>query len=187
MDLQRRTRWGAEAHYLWGPFTISYEYNIVEWHDITAYDDKNAFKYELPDTYHVGVHQVWASFFLTGEKKEFQDIFFCWRQPKPKNNFSLKDGTWGAWEILVRGAIRESSSALFDKGVIDGSMRGHSITGGINWIANPKVRVMFNVNYLKNDEGKGIITKSASNGKVDNTTKYVPDELGFILRFVLTI
>jgi len=166
----------------------------VEWHDISVYKENKTTKkmevdFEVPDTYFVGVHQVWASFFLTGEKKEFQDIFFCWRQPKPKKNFSLKDGTWGAWELVARAAMRDSSSTLFTQGILDGTKRGHSITGGINWIANPKVKIMFNVNYLKNDDGsyKGIITQSAGKGKADYDRRYVPDELGFLLRFLLTI
>jgi phosphate-selective porin OprO/OprP len=188
IDLRRRSRWGAEAHYLYGPFTLSYEYNTVEWHDLTAYD-KDEVTLVLPDTYHVGVHQVWASYFLTGEKKQFQDIFFCWRQPKPKNNFSLKNGTWGAFELLARAGFRDSSSTLFKSGILDGSKRGHSITGGINWIANPKIRIMINLNYLKNDDGtyKGVITQGSAKGNATGDKKYLDHELGFVLRFLMTI
>jgi phosphate-selective porin len=146
----------------------------------------------LPDTYSASVHQLWAGYFLTGEKKEFQDIFFAWRQPKPKKNFSfknfsLRDGTWGAWELLAKGAYRETDKTLFDRGVLDGSRQGYSLTGGINWIANPKVRIMFNVNYLRSEKGTGILTQSADKGKVDGAKEQVDDEIGILLRFVLTI
>jgi len=192
VDLQRRARWGAEAHYLLGPLTLSYEYNAVGWHDITVYDADGTITSELPDTYSASVHQLWASYFLTGEKKEFQDVFFAWRQPKPKKNFSLRnfslrDGTWGAWEVLARGAYRETDKTLFDRGVLDGSRQGYSLTGGINWIANPKVRIMLNVNYLRSEKGTGILTQSADKGKADGAKEQVDDEIGILLRFVLTI
>lgn len=191
VTLDHRARWGAECHYLVGPFTASYEYNRIEWHGIRAFDAKEGtLLFEKPDTYFVDVHQVWLSYFITGEQKTMQDVFFAWRQPKPKRNFSLRDHTWGAWEILVRAALRNGSGALFDKAtpVLDGSKRGHSITGGINWIANPKVRVMFNVVYLKNDDGayNGIISQKP-NALGGNDTRYLDHELDFLLRCVLTI
>ena len=113
----------------------------------------------LDDTYHSDVHQVWLSYFLTGEQKSIQDIFFNWRQPKPKKNFSLKDGTWGAWEIAARYALHDTSEELFEGGsnaVLDGTNKGYSVTGGLRWTWNPRTRIMLDVNYLKSDEGKGI-------------------------------
>ncbi len=189
--LDHRARWGAELHYLVGPFTASYEYNRIEWHDIQAFRDDGTLLFEKPDTYFVDVHQVWLSYFLTGEHKTMQDVFFAWRQPKPKKNFSLKEGTWGAWELLVRAAFRNGSGALFDTAslVLDGSRKAHSITGGINWTANPKVRVMFNVVYLKNDDGSysGIISQKPNAVAGQNDIRYLDHELAFLLRCVLTI
>ncbi|MDI6775815.1 MAG: porin [Syntrophales bacterium] len=187
VDLDQRTRYGGEFHWLHGPLTMSYEFNRVQWEDITVYkeDDKGTLDFRLPGNYHVDVHQFWVSYFLTGEQKEFEDVFFAWRQPKPKKNFSLKNGTWGAWEVIARYSYKDASQELFDSGLLDGSSEGYSVTGGIRWIWNPKCRIMFDVNYLHSSEGKGIITEYADRGVFTNR-KYESSELGYLLRFILT-
>ncbi|MFA4915289.1 MAG: porin [Syntrophales bacterium] len=186
VDLDQRTRYGGEFHWLNGPLTMSYEFNRVQWEDITVYkDDKGNVDFRLPDDYHVDVYQFWVSYFLTGEQKEFEDVFFAWRQPKPKKNFSLKNGTWGAWEIIARYSYKDASRELFDSGLLDGSSKGYSVTGGIRWTWNPKCRIMLDVNYLHSDEGTGIITQYADKG-VSANRKYESSELGYLLRFILT-
>ena len=186
VDLDQRERYGGEFHWLYGPLTMSYEFNRVQWEDITVYkDDKGALDFRLPGDYHVDVHQFWVSYFLTGEQKEFEDVFFAWRQPKPKKNFSLKNGTWGAWEIIARYSYKDASRELFDSGLLEGSSEGYSVTGGIRWIWNPKCRIMFDVNYLHSSEGKGIISEYADRGVFTNR-KYESSELGYLLRFILT-
>ena len=91
--LDERTRYGGELHWIVGPATLSYEFNRVEWDDLKVYNSSGKFVRELKDTYHSDVHQVWVSYFLTGEQKTLEDVFFNWRQPKPNKNFSIKDGT----------------------------------------------------------------------------------------------
>ena len=202
-DINERTRYGGEVHWIIGPFAASYEFNRVQWNDITTYKaettkvkdtagkdvtvntGKNVVDARLPGDTHVDVHQVWVSYFLTGEQKVMEDVFFAWRQPKPKKNFSLKDGTWGAWEVIARYSYKEATKELFDKGVLDGSRKGHSLTGGLRWIWNPKTRIMLDVNYLKSDAGKGIITNYAAAG-VANNRAYQKDESAFLLRLILT-
>jgi phosphate-selective porin OprO/OprP len=183
-DIGSRTRYGGELHWIAGPFAASYEFNRVEWEDITLPTPITGVS-SLPGRSHVDVQQFWVSYFLTGEEKTIEDVFFAWRQPKPKKNFSLKDGTWGAWEVLARYSYKDASKELFDKGILDGSQKGYSVTGGLRWIWNPKVRIMLDVNYLKSDEGKGIITNYAAKG-VSTNKDYQKDETGFLLRLILT-
>ena len=188
VDLDQRTRYGGELHWIVGPFTASYEFNRVEWDNITVFNSSGAVVNHLDDTYHSDVHQVWLSYFLTGEQKSIQDIFFNWRQPKPKKNFSLKDGTWGAWEIAARYALHDTSEELFDGGsnaVLDGTNKGYSVTGGIRWTWNPRTRIMLDVNYLKSDEGKGIAINRNDEG-ISNR-EYKDSETSILMRLILNI
>lgn len=209
VNIDDRKRYGAEVHWIWGPFTASYEFNRVQWENISVFKEvystipvvgkslastKRVFYFNLPGDHHVDVNQIWVSYFLTGEQKTFDDVFFAWRQPKPKKNFSLKDGTWGAWEIMARYSTKEASEDLFERQIandsksviLDGSQEGYSLTGGLRWIWNPKVRIMFDVNYLKSDEGSGIVTTSAHIGAFDKR-KYQQNETGYLLRFIMTL
>lgn len=203
VDLAERRRYGGELHWLVGSAALSYEFNRVEWEDLTVYrydstysnysaDYKTASTIkQFPGTYHSDVHQVWLSYFLTGEEKQFEDVFFAWRQPKPKKNFSLKDGTWGAWEVLARYAFHDTSSGLFDgasAAVLEGSRQGYSLTGGLRWIWNPKTRLMLDVNYCKSTEGAGIQVASTEKGTTDTSIsrKFVDSETAVMLRLILT-
>ena len=203
VDLDNRRRYGGEFHWLVGPATLSYEFNRVEWEDLTVYRYEGASPNYSPDyktvtstkkfpgRYHDDVHQVWVSYFLTGEEKQFEDVFFAWRQPKPKKNFSLKDGTWGAWEVMARYASHNTSSGLFEGGssaILEGSTKGYSVTGGLRWIWNPKVRLMFDVNYCKSKEGAGIQIADTNQGTFDTSIsrQFKDSETAFLMRLILT-
>ncbi|MBN2326568.1 MAG: hypothetical protein JXR73_05385 [Candidatus Omnitrophica bacterium] len=64
-----------------------------------------------------------------------------WTRVKPANNFSLKNGGWGAWEI----ALRYSYMDLTDTPVLTatgGKLDDYTL--GLNWHLNPNTRVMWN-------------------------------------------
>jgi len=187
VDLDDRKRYGGEFHWLVGSATLSYEFNRVEWDNLKVYNSSGNVVSHLKDSYHSDVHQVWVSYFLTGEQKTFQDVFFAWRQPKPKKNFSIKDGTWGAWEVLARYALHDTSKELFEGGtnaILNGSNKGYSVTGGLRWIWNPKTRIMLDVNYLNSDEGQGIIV--TRNEKGASVRDYKAHETAVLMRLILT-
>lgn len=205
VDLDERKRYGGEFHWLVGPAALSYEFNRVEWDNLTVYryttspysnyspSYTGATTTSFPDSYHSDVHQVWVSYFLTGEEKQFEDVFFAWRQPKPKKNFSIKDGTWGAWEVLARYAYHDTSSGLFDGGsnaILEGSKKGYSLTGGLRWIWNPKVRIMLDANYCKSTEGDGIQVARTAGGTTDTAATgarlYKNSETAVLMRLILT-
>lgn len=209
VNIDERERYGGEFHWIWGPFSASYEFNRVQWEDMQIFKEvydtvpvagkslaktKRIPYFSMPGENHVDVHQVWVSYFPTGEQKSFEDVFFNWRQPKPKKNFSLKDGTWGAWEVTARYSKKDASESLFTpqiKGdsssiILDGSQKGYSLTGGLRWIWNPRTRLLFDVNYLRSDEGKGIVTTSTQTGANDKRG-YRKEETGYLLRLILSI
>jgi phosphate-selective porin OprO/OprP len=187
VELDDRKRYGGEFHWIVGSATLSYEFNRVEWDNLKVYNSSGKVVNNLKDSYHSDVHQVWVSYFLTGEQKTFQDAFFAWRQPKPKKNFSIKDGTWGAWEVLARYALHDTSKELFEgrtNAILDGTNKGYSVTGGLRWIWNPKTRIMLDVNYLNSDEGKGITV--TRNDKGASARDYKNSETAVMLRLILT-
>jgi phosphate-selective porin OprO/OprP len=56
---------------------------------------------------------------------------------RPARNFSLREGTWGAFEV----ATRYASIDLNDRDVRGG--RQGVFTLGMNWYLNPNIRMLF--------------------------------------------
>ena len=183
VEVEQRRRYGWEAHYIRGPVTASYEFDRLEWQDVTSL---TAGISSLEGRARSDVGQLWVSWFLTGEQKTFEDVFFAWRQPKPKRNFSLKNRAWGGWELAARYSWRDTSQELFDLGLLDGSRGGYAVTAGLRWLWNPKTRIMLDWNYLKSTEGRGIIVERAQAG-VFPQRAYLDHETAWLLRFILTI
>lgn len=84
---------------------------------------------------------VTLGWFLTGERLPYKDGTLG--RLEPKRNFSVKDGGWGAWQL----AARYSALGLNDGTVLGG--RSENLTVGLNWYANPYVRVL--VNWVRFD------------------------------------
>lgn len=129
-----RTRFGAELHYMLGSFTLSSEWAMLRYsgvriyhdfwqgtkrlkHNQIAAGDGSAFVREG------NVHNValWASYFITGEKKTLDN--FGWRQPTPSKPLTLddpgkslkRDGNGlGALEVLGRVSATYTDKQLFD-------------------------------------------------------------------------
>jgi phosphate-selective porin OprO/OprP len=93
---------------------------------------------------------VALSYFLTGESRSYKDGLFG--RVKPKNNFSAKDGGWGAFEL----AARFSTINLDDNDILGGEQ--DNFTLGLNWHFNPNTRLQFN--WVRFDaERQGIVNK----------------------------
>ena len=98
---------------------------------------------------------VQTGYFLTGERRNYRAFSGDFGQQVPNNNFSPRDGTWGAFEVAFRygiGDSREHSRAG----------RGQKLeryTAGLNWYMTPEVMAKFNVIYMEgerdNIEGDG--------------------------------
>ncbi|MEW6366254.1 MAG: porin [Acidobacteriota bacterium] len=183
LDIEKRTRYGWDLHYIRGPFIVSYEWDRIEWKNVTSYTSGIG---NLRGAAHSDAGQIWVSYFPTGEQKTFEDVFFAWRQPKPKKNLSIKEKTWGGWELMGKYAWKNTSKELFDLGILDGSRKGYTVTGGVRWLWDPKVRIMADINYCKSTEGKGIIVQYADKGSASQK-RYVEHETALLVRFILTI
>jgi phosphate-selective porin len=172
--IDSRDRWGAELHYIYGPFSMSSEYLVA------SYDDIDVFAADgtkvLSDDGTIRSWSTWVSYFLTGEKKRVSN--FGWKQPKPRTNFDPVHLTGtGAWEVLARYTHTRTSESLFDTvsyganefRILEGADRVDEYTLGVAWTWNPMVRWQFNYVHLNGD---GIRTGSSTNlagtNRVDN-------------------
>ncbi len=132
--------YNVEAALVYGPFSLQGEYTYVETETMDA------------GTVNLGGYYVMASWFITGEHRGYKEGVF--KNPKPSQNFSMKDGGMGAWEL----ALRYSYVDLEDTGVWGGEETNY--TAGLNWYLNPNTRIMFN--YIHADIEHGL-----SHGSID--------------------
>lgn len=67
----------------------------------------------------------------------------------PNHIFSIKDGTWGAWEAGFRFEQFFVNNAPFELGLATGTDRVNAYTFGLNWWPNRHIRLM--ADYVFND------------------------------------
>ena len=88
---------------------------------------------------------VEASYFLTGEHRNYLTTHAAFGKIKPKKDFG-KDGGWGAWEV----AARYSYLDLNDDDISGGRLNNFS--AGVNWYLNQYTRVIWNYVYVDPDD-----------------------------------
>ena len=117
-------RFGAEFALVYGPFSAQAEYIQT---DVSGNGYNNN---ESLNGYY-----GYATYFLTGESRNYRAKTASWDRLKPTRNFDLKGG-WGAWELAAGYDYMNLNS-----GVINGG-RASTFKSGINWYPNSHVRVM---------------------------------------------
>ncbi len=122
---------GLEAALVLGPFSVQSEYTRAE------VDRRNSAP-GMPNNASFSGYYVEASCFLTGESRHYKKKSGAFSRVKPKHNFSIKNGGFGAWQV----AARYSHLDLNDQDIQGGEE--DNITLGLNWHLNPNARVMFN-------------------------------------------
>lgn len=75
-----------------------------------------------------------AAWVLTGESRTYKKGKFF--RVKPRNNFSLSKGTWGAWELAIRYGHVDLNHHSFKGGELD------NISVALNWYLNENIRFM---------------------------------------------
>jgi len=128
---------GLESALIYGPFSLQGEF-------IENFVDET----EGPSNTHFEGAYIQASYFLTGEHRNYEKDIAQFSGVKLLKNFSIKDRTFGAFEI----AARYSYTDLDDNDIKGGIL--NNTTLGINWYLNPNMRVM--INYVHaHPNGKG--------------------------------
>ncbi len=129
--------------------------------------------------------QIAATYLITGEDASFKGV-------KPKNDFDLDKGGWGAWEFVLRyseinidsdtfrnasgalagqlGSAAASDSTTTNAAILATSFadptfsakKAQSWTTGVNWYLNTNAKIQLNYEQTSFDGGNG--TNTAFNG-----------------------
>ncbi|MGE4652208.1 MAG: porin, partial [Myxococcota bacterium] len=126
---------GFEFAAVWDSLSVQSEFMPI-WVEGTGYLDDDGYK-PAKDLFFWGAY-VQASWFLTGEHRNYDTNSGVFKRVKLKENFSLSQGTWGALEL----AARYSHLDLNDNGV-DGGIQ-NDVTLGANWYLYSNLRLMLN-------------------------------------------
>ncbi len=129
-----------EAAYMSGPFSVQSEY-AHEW--VT----RNSGEKDLD----LNAVYVQASWVLTGESRRYKGSDGEFKYLKPKQNFSWKNGTWGAFELATRYGLSDIAYGSYV-----GGTREQDITAALNWYLNNNVRLMADYRYAFDLAGSNI-------------------------------
>ena len=124
----KRTRIAPQAYYYTGPLGLLGEY-VISKNEV----DKAGAVAELE-------HKAWeaeGSFFLTGEKNNFKN-------PMPKKPFDLKEGGFGAIELVARYGELDLDPASFPTyaSLTSSVQKAKAWGAGVNWHFTRQVKVM---------------------------------------------
>lgn len=120
---------GLEAAAVWGPASIQGEYMVS---DVSR---ENGFQDVSFDGYYVE-----ASYFLTGESRNYVAKQGKFDRVTPKDPFSISEGGTGAWQV----SARYSELDLNDAPVNGGELK--DITLGVRWY--PQANLSLTANYI---------------------------------------
>ncbi len=149
-----------EVAFVYGPFSVQGEYFTAFVNNVN--DRNGTFSSPTFDGYY-----VMASYFLTGEHRNYDMGSGTFGRPKLNCNFDPAAGTWGALEL----ALRYDSANFIDNAmpltVTTGGQGGQEQdwTGGLVWYLNPNVRILFDYTHAHVDgPDYGATGKFVSNG-----------------------
>lgn len=168
-EIGRRDRWGAELHYILGPVSLSSEYLVTSYYDVSVFADDDT--RVIHEDGEIVSWSSWLSVFLTGESKGVSN--FGWRQPSPNKDYDpvTMQGP-GSWEVLARYTRTETSEELFEPVtygvdryvILSGAQVVEEYTVGISWGWNAMVRWQLNWTRLDcNDDFGDIRTGDSAN------------------------
>ena len=126
-------RIGSETAFIYGPFSFQGEYfwDKVNVANTTAISDPTFTGYYAQ-----------VAYTLTGERRGWKgaDAFFGTITP---NKNAFVNGGMGSWEVALRYSNLDLSDGSLTTGVQGGTM--NIVTLGLNWYANPNMRVMWDL------------------------------------------
>lgn len=91
---------------------------------------------------HLDGYYAYASYFLTGESRNYDSKRGAFGLSKPNSNFDFKNGGLGAWEL----ATRFDSVDMNTQHVSGGRLQTGTLA--LNWYVNPNVRLMANYAHV---------------------------------------
>ncbi len=180
-----RLRISPQAYYYNGPWGLIGEYAWLR-QDVALNSSNASTATNIVSGSHKTLnHNAWnigATYVLTGEDNSFKGI-------KPKNNFDLDKGTWGAWEAGLRyseinidddtfkapdgsgyagtGSSEPASASVGFANKNASAKSAQTWTAGINWYLDQNTK--FQINYLQTSfDGGAIIGGGTSSASASN-------------------
>lgn len=166
----RRVRFTPQANYYYGPFGLITEYARVN-QDVSLTGGGSASgggsggnTTFTPNTKKSLSHDAWqiaASYILTSEDASFKGV-------KPKQDFDLDKGGWGAWELVARyseinldsNTFKNKAGNNFSTGTYanlsESAKSAKSWTAGVNWYLNSNAKIALNYSHTSFDGGAGV-------------------------------
>lgn len=192
----RRLRVSPQANYYYGPLGVIAEYAFVH-QDVSLLNSTTSANASVvvPNTSKSLSHDAWqiaASYLLTGEDASFKGV-------KPKQDFDIDKGGWGAWELAARyselnlddDTFKNKAGTSFSNsgnGVLqtyadlgNSAKSAKSWTAGLNWYWNQNVKLQLNYELTKFDGGA--TTNNANANATGSNVKDRPDEKAILARF----
>lgn len=199
-----RWRISPQAYYYNGPFGVIAEYAAVN-QDVsklakvgntTANDPKGIVDGTNKGLRHKAIG-IGLSYLLTGEDASFKGV-------KPKNDFDIDTGGWGAWELVARYSVLDIDNDTFknSSGVYaaenqdagrgsyadptKSARRAQTYTAGINWYLNSNTKFALNYLFTKFDGGAHALGNPDDANPFTYTRAQVkdrPDEKALFARF----
>lgn len=130
---------GLEAAGVYGPFSLQSEYVRADVNRRPAFVDETFSSYYAE-----------ASYFLTGESRNYQAKQGKFDRVKPKWAFDPSHDQWGAWQV----AARYSAVDLTGKVVKGGEMKNW--TFGLRWL--PTAYTLISANYIRVNTDSSVTT-----------------------------
>lgn len=160
----KRIRFTPQASYYNGPFGLITEYARVN-QDVSllAGTTTNTATVISPNTNKKLSHDAWqvaATYLITGEDASFKGV-------KPKQDFDLDKGGWGAWELVARyseinlddDTFKNPTGTAYTGAYADLSTSAKSAkswTAGVNWYLNSNAKIALNYSHTSFDGGAGV-------------------------------
>lgn len=150
-------RLSPQGYYYFGPFGLLGEYAI------SRQGVYNSTTFRSADVSH-SAWQITADWVLTGEPSSYHGIH-------PRRPFSLRDGGWGAWQLVGRFSQFDVDDEVFN-GFSNPAFSATEAMGwavGINWWLNRNVRLLNSFSYTT-FEGGGAAPNIAAPGTLEPPT-----------------
>ncbi|MBC7756941.1 MAG: hypothetical protein H7Z20_09965, partial [Bdellovibrio sp.] len=161
----KRIRFTPQANYYYGPFGLLAEYARVS-QDLSLLTSTTG---NAPTVLVAGStkklsHEAWqiaATYLITGEDSSFKGV-------KPKQDFDIDKGGWGAWELVARYSELNLDEDTFKNkagnsfstdtyaNLSESAQSAKTWTAGVNWYLNQNAKVQLNYAHTKFDGGAGV-------------------------------
>lgn len=163
IDTESLTIWGVEAGATWQNFYAQGGYFHY------GFERRNS---ALSDLDFSGWYMQ-ASWVLTGESKGYNTTNAAFTPPKPRVNFSLAGGGWGAWELAARYSdvdLNDNEGVLGAPVPLNGIRGGEEKiwTVGLNWYPNAVLRFAFDYQRIDVDRLGTIPALAGVHGVINN-------------------